>query len=54
MVAAAAIFGKDYRCKITYVDFEEYIKELRKPMPGSEILNVVYNPIDNQPELIIK
>lgn len=53
MVASAAIFGKDYRCKITYVDFEEYIKELRKPMPGSEILNVVYNPIENQPELNI-
>lgn len=54
MVAAASIFGKDYRSKITYVDFKEYIKELRKPVPGSEILNVVYNPIDNQPELIIK
>jgi len=54
MVAAASIFGKDYRSKITYVDFEEYIKELRKPKPGSEILNVVYNPIDNQPELMIK
>lgn len=53
MVASAAIFGKDYRCKITYVDFDEYIKELRKPMPGSEILNVVYNPIENQPELNI-
>jgi len=54
MVASAAIFGKDYRCKITYVDFEEYIKELRKPMPGSEILNVVYNPIANQPEINIE
>lgn len=54
MVTAAAIFGKDYRCKIIYVDFEEYIKDLRKPMPGSEILNVVYNPIENQPELIIQ
>lgn len=54
MVASAAIFGKDYRCKITYVDFEEYIRELRKPMPGSEILNVVYNPIANQPELNIE
>ena len=54
MVASAAIFGKDYRCKITYVDFDEYIKELRKPMPGSEILNVVYNPIENQPELNIQ
>jgi len=54
MVAAAAIFGKDYRSKITYVDFTEYIRELRKPMPGTEILNVVYNPLENQPELTIK
>ena len=43
-VASAAIFGKDYRCKIVYVDFERYIPELSKPMPGSEVLNVVYDP----------
>jgi hypothetical protein len=54
MVASAAIFGKDYRLKITYVDFNDYIKELRKPLPGSEILNTVYNPEVNQPELFIK
>ncbi len=54
MVAAAAIFGKDYRCKITYVDFEGYIKELRKPMPGTEVLNIVYDPNINQPELFLK
>ncbi len=50
-VASAAIFGKDFRAKITYVDFSEYIKELRKPMPGSEILNIVYNPNIDQPEI---
>ena len=54
MVASAAIFGKDYGCKIVYVDFEEYIKDLRKPMPGSEILNIVYNPFENQPEIFLK
>lgn len=54
MVASASIFGKDYGCRIVYVDFEEYIKDLRKPMPGSEILNIVYDPIINQPELFIK
>lgn len=54
MVASAAIFGKDYGCRIVYVDFSEYIKDLRKPMPGSEILNVVYNPFKNQPEIFIK
>lgn len=54
MVAPASIFGKDYGCRIVYVDFAEYIKELRKPMPGSEILNVVYNPFKNQPEIFLK
>jgi hypothetical protein len=54
MVASASIFGKDYGCRIVYVDFAEYIKDLRKPMPGSEILNVVYDPLKNQPEIIFK
>lgn len=54
MVASASIFGKDYGCRIVYVDFAEYIKDLRKPMPGSEILNIVYNPYKNQPEIFIK
>lgn len=54
MVASAAIFGKDYGCKIVYVDFADYIKDLRKPMPGSEVLNIVYNPFENQPEIFLK
>ncbi len=54
MVASASIFGKDYGCRIVYVDFSEYIKDLRKPMPGSEILNVVYNPLKDQPEFFFK
>lgn len=54
MVASAAIFGKDYGCRIVYVDFEEYIKDLRKPLPGSEVLNIVYNPLKNQPEIFYK
>lgn len=54
MVASASIFGKDYGCRIVYVDFSDYIKDLRKPMPGSEILNVVYDPFKNQPEIIFK
>jgi hypothetical protein len=54
IVASAAIFGKDYGCTIVYVDFTEYIKDLRKPMPGSEVLQVVYNRDTNQPELFIK
>ena len=51
MVASTAIFGKDYACRIVYVDFAEYIKELRKPMPGSEFLNIVYDPLKHQPEI---
>jgi hypothetical protein len=51
MVASASIFGKDYGCKIVYVDFDEYIKELRKPKPGSEKLNLVYDLRRDQPEL---
>lgn len=54
MVAAASIFGKDFGCQIVYVDFAEYLKELRKPMPGSEILNTVYNPFVDQPEVFLK
>lgn len=54
MVASASIFGKDYGCKIVYVDFLEYIKDLRKPMPGSEILNIVYDPFKNQPEIFLR
>ncbi len=50
MVASAAIFGKDYGSRIVYVDFAEYMKDLRKPIPGTEILNVVYNPLKDQPE----
>ena len=50
MVAAAAIFGKDYGSRIVYVDFAEYLKDLRKPIPGTELLNLVYDPIRDQPE----
>lgn len=54
MVASASIFGKDYGASIVYVDFKEYIPELRKPKPGSEILNIVYNPLEDQPEVFLK
>jgi hypothetical protein len=54
MVAAAAIFGKDYGSRVVYVDFCEYLKDLRKPIPGTEKLDVVYNPMRDQPENIFK
>jgi len=50
MVASAAIFGKDYGSRIVYVDFKEYLIDLRKPIPGTEFLNIVYNPSKDQPE----
>ncbi|MDT3403782.1 hypothetical protein [Mucilaginibacter terrae] len=53
MVAAAAIFAKDYGSEIVYVDFEVYLKELRKPKPGTEYLNVIYDPLTDQPETSI-
>ncbi|HAY3534799.1 TPA: hypothetical protein JRX32_001405 [Elizabethkingia anophelis] len=53
MVAAAAIFGKDFGCKVVYVDFTDYIKELRKPRPGSEVMKTVYDPNSNQPEIFL-
>jgi hypothetical protein len=54
MVSSASIFGKDYRSRIVYVDFDDYIKELRKPVPGSEYLSIVYDPEIDQPELYLK
>lgn len=53
MVAAASIFGKDYGCRIVYVDFSEYLQQLRKPRPGTEQLMVVYDPDQHQPELTL-
>ena len=51
MVASAAIFGRDYNCNIVYVDYDVYFQNLRKPKPGTELLNVVYVPSVNLPEI---
>lgn len=53
MVASASIFGKDYGSRIVYVDFAEYLKDLRKPVPCTELLNIVYNPVRDQPENLL-
>ncbi len=50
-VASAAIFAKDFNFNILYVDYDEYIPKLRRPLPGSEQLNIVYSPYANLPEL---
>lgn len=51
MVASAAIFGKDFNFNILYVDYDQYIPELRRPRPGTERLNIVYSPYLDLPEL---
>jgi len=40
--AAAALAG----CAILYVDYSEYDPELRKPIPGTEYINELKNPIE--------
>lgn len=47
MVATASIFARDYNCALVYMDMrspEDYLHELRAPRPGSETLNLVYEP----------
>lgn len=43
MVASASIFGCNYNCDVVYVDYDQYIPDLRRPMPGTEKLNIVYS-----------
>lgn len=43
MVAAASIFGRNYNCDVVYVDYDQYIPDLRRPMPGTEKLDIVYS-----------
>ena len=43
MVASASIFGRNYNCDVVYVDYDQYIPELRRPMPGTEKLDIVYS-----------
>jgi hypothetical protein len=51
MVASASIFAKEYNFNVLYVDYSEYNPDLRRPTPGSEILNWVYDPYVNRPDL---
>ena len=43
MVASASIFGRNYNCDVVYVDYDQYIPDLRRPMPGTEKLDIVYS-----------
>lgn len=51
MVAAASIFARDFNSSIVYVDYHVYDANIRRPIPGTEYLNVVYSPIRDLPEL---
>lgn len=51
MVASASIFGRDYNFNVLYVDFDDYDSDLRRPLPGTERLNLVYSPTNNLPEI---
>ncbi len=51
MVASASIFARDYNFNVLYVDYDKYIPQLRRPMPGSEILNLVYAPYRDLPDV---
>ncbi len=46
MVGGAAQAGALLGCAVLYVDFAEYLPELRKPMPGTEYLNFLDNPYE--------
>ena len=50
-VGIASIFARDYDCNLLYVDYDEYIAELRRPRPGTEDLFLVYNPTENLPDV---
>ena len=51
MVASASIFARDYNFNVLYVDYDEYMPALRRPMPGSEILDLVYAPYRDLPDV---
>ncbi len=44
MVGGAAIAAAFLGCDLFYVDFHKYLKNIRKPLPGSEYLNKLTNP----------
>ena len=51
MVASASIFARDFNSTIIYVDYDEYDSDLRRPMPGTERMNIVYTPTRDLPEI---
>lgn len=53
MAASAGIFARDFSCNLIYIDYNDYDPESRRPLPGSEYLNLVYNPKRDMPELFL-
>ena len=51
MVASAGIFARDFNTSVIYVDYNNYDPNLRRPLPGSEYMNLVYTPTRDQPEI---
>lgn len=52
MVASAAIFARDFNFNVLYVDYTSYNPDLRRPTPGTEVLNWVYDPYKDLPEFL--
>lgn len=52
--ASAGIFARDFNCSVLYVDYNDYDPNLRRPLPGSERMNVVYTPTRDLPEIFHK
>lgn len=51
MVASAAIFGRDFNASIIYVDYNSYELDIRRPIPGTVKMDIVYSPTRDIPEL---
>ena len=46
MVGGAAMAGSLLGIDIGYVDYDEYLNDLRQPKPGSEYPNILKNPLE--------
>lgn len=54
MAASAGVFARDFNCNLIYIDYDSYDPGTRRPMPGSERMNLVYSPKRDMPELLHK
>lgn len=54
MAASAGVFARDFNCSLIYIDYDSYDPDTRRPLPGSEKLNIVYSPKRDIPDLFHK